>query len=192
MDSRAMVLDLIVRTFWLMLPPYAVNSAAVFVGGGLPMDFGKRCKDGERILGEGKTWRGFFGGASIGIIIGLIQNYIALSLPENGYITPFSGDYLYAGYVIALLCFGAMTGDAIGSYIKRRRGIPRGGKAPLLDPLGFLFSAWVFAGAGAPLWFYNYMVKDIIPIVIMVIFTPLIHRGANILGYKMGKKKVPW
>jgi CDP-2,3-bis-(O-geranylgeranyl)-sn-glycerol synthase len=187
-----MVLDLIVRTFWLMFPAYAVNSAAVFVGGGTPMDLGKKAKDGERYLGDGKTWRGFFGGTFVGVLIGLAQNWIALQLPENGYVVPFARDYPYATYVIALLCFGSMTGDAIGSYIKRRMKIPRGGKANIMDPLGFVLMAWLFVGIGSTMWFYDYMLKDIVPIITMLVLTPLIHRLTNILGYKMGKKKVPW
>ena len=186
-----MILDLIIRTFWLMFPAYAVNSAAVFVGGGTPMDFGRKAKDGDRILGDGKTWRGFFGGSLAGVVIGLAMNWIALQLPENGYVVPFDRNYLYAAYVIALLSLGSMTGDAIGSYVKRRMKIPRGGKANLMDPLGFVVTAWAFVAIGATAWFVAYM-WGVVPILTMVILTPLIHRLTNILGYKMGRKKVPW
>lgn len=187
-----MILELIVKTFWLMFPAYVVNSAAVFVGGGLPMDLGRKAKDGERYLGDGKTWRGFFGGTAVGMLVGLVQNWVAIQLPENGYLVPFSEDYVYALLVIALLSFGSMTGDAIGSYIKRRMKIPRGGKANLMDPLGFVIMAWVFVAVGAAAWFLKYMLLDVVPIVTMLVLTPIIHRITNVIGYKMGRKKVPW
>ena len=43
---------------WLMLPALIPNSAAVLFGGGRPMDFGKSWR-GKRLLGDGKTWKGF-------------------------------------------------------------------------------------------------------------------------------------
>ena len=53
---------------WLFLPAMLPNSAAVLFGRGstAKMDFGKTWR-GKRIFGDGKSWRGFFGGALSGI-----------------------------------------------------------------------------------------------------------------------------
>ena len=54
-----------------MIPALLPNSAAVLFGGGTPIDFGRSWR-GARILGDGKTWRGLFGGVFAGVIIGII------------------------------------------------------------------------------------------------------------------------
>ncbi len=86
-ESAAMdlteVLLLIFLGFWLMLPAFLPNSAAVLFGGGLPMDLGKSWK-GKRLLGDGKTWRGFIGGVSAGTSIGIIQLFIAYPFDCRG------------------------------------------------------------------------------------------------------------
>ena len=53
-----MDLEIILQALWLILPAYVANASAVLVGGGTPVDFGKNWRDGKRILGDGKTWRG--------------------------------------------------------------------------------------------------------------------------------------
>ena len=55
-----MYYEIILQALWLILPAYVANASAVLVGGGTPVDSGKNWKDGKRILGDGKTWRGFF------------------------------------------------------------------------------------------------------------------------------------
>ena len=67
------ILAIIGIGFWVYVPALLPNTFAPFVGGGTPVDFGKSWK-GKRLLGDGKTWRGFIGGALIGgLLIGLAQ-----------------------------------------------------------------------------------------------------------------------
>ena len=66
--------------FWSLLPAHAANPLAVVFGGGTPMDFGRSLRDGKRILGDGKTWRGFVGGAASGFVLGLVCFRIWLSI----------------------------------------------------------------------------------------------------------------
>ena len=54
---------IIFQAFWFILPAYVANASAKLIGGGIPVDFGKTWKDGKRILGDGKTWRGLLFGA---------------------------------------------------------------------------------------------------------------------------------
>jgi CDP-2,3-bis-(O-geranylgeranyl)-sn-glycerol synthase len=60
-----------------MLPAYIPNPSAALFGGGRPIDFGRRLKDGYRIFGDGKTYRGLVIGTLCGILIGLIQNILS-------------------------------------------------------------------------------------------------------------------
>jgi CDP-2,3-bis-(O-geranylgeranyl)-sn-glycerol synthase len=178
-------------TIWLLIPAYVPNSAAVLAGGRGLMDFGRSLGDGERVLGDGKTWSGFFGGSAIGIVVGGVQQLIASSVPADPYIPLFHPEWPVALLIIATLAFGGMTGDAVGSFVKRRLGIRSGGEAGLLDQLPFALMAWwflivLFTG------FYLEHFANVVSVLTVLILTPLVHRGVNILGYRMGKKKVPW
>lgn len=189
MDITAVFL-LAAQAFWFMFPGYAVNSLAVLVGGGTPMDFGKNFRDGRRILGDGKTWRGFIGASLLGTGIGLIEQFAASAYP-NPYLPPYSSSLTIALLICLVLCFGSMTGDAIGSFIKRRLGYERGEKAFLLDQFGFVLFSWLLLAIFFWDWFVAHFFN--LPAIVMVlVVTPLLHRGINIVGYKLGKKKVPW
>ncbi|NJF25203.1 CDP-2,3-bis-(O-geranylgeranyl)-sn-glycerol synthase [Thermococcus sp. Bubb.Bath] len=160
---------------WYILPAYFANASPVLVGGGRPIDGGRNWRDGKRILGDGKTWRGFIGGVSIGTLVGALQYFI----------TPgFYGSLQNTLLLAFLLSFGALIGDLVGSFIKRRLDLPRGYPAVGLDQLGFLISAMAFA----------YPVKTISSgqMLFLLIFTPLVHWSANYFAYKMGWKSVPW
>jgi len=189
MDASQALL-LAAQAFWFMFPGYAVNSLAVLVGGGTPMDFGKNFLDGKRILGDGKTWRGFILASLLGTGIGMAEHFGALYYP-NSYLPPFADNPTTALLVCLTLCFGSMTGDAVGSFIKRRMGYEQGSKVFLLDQFSFVAFAWLSLALLFPDWFISHFFN--LPAIIMVlIVTPLLHRGVNIIGYKMGKKKVPW
>ncbi len=184
------VLAQIIAALWFMLPAYIPNSAAVLFKGKTPMDFGKNFIDGRRILGKGKTWRGFFGGSLTGFLVGIFQNSIAPFLPQP-YFPPFSHEILTATGILLCLSFGAMLGDSTGSFIKRRLGIGSGGRAFLLDQLTFVFVAWLLVYVFYPT-FFLYAFGNVPAVVTILILTPLIHRVVNIIAYKMGKKPVPW
>ena len=155
------------------------------------MDFGRSWK-GKRILGDGKTWRGFFGGALTGFAFGLIQIGIVGALgSENvwGY-----GGWPWSLCTILSLGFGSMIGDSVGSFIKRRIGKERGAKAPVLDQYNFVVGAVVFVLLFRPDWFLEHFIdgNGIFGLILFLIVVPVLHRGVNIIGYKMGKKNVPW
>lgn len=176
---------------WLMMPALVPNSAAVLFGGGPAMDFGRSWR-GKRILGEGKTWAGFFGGALSGALVGIVQAVGALLLDVED--TWGFGCCMSAVAVIASLSFGSMIGDGVGSFVKRRLGVARGGKAPVLDQYNFVAGAMVLVLVTSPDWFLDHYVTDngVYGLVLFLIVVPLLHRGVNIIGYKMGKKDVPW
>lgn len=181
------------RAFWLLIPMLVPNSAAVLFGGGTPIDFGRRVKDGTRILGDGKTWRGLAGGTFAGIFIGLIQAILATCVfdaPE----WQWSDDFYVTIFILFLLAFGSMLGDMIGSYVKRRMKRKRGAKFPVLDQYDFFIGAMILILPLQFKWFYSNFIEDeyLVGLIAMLIIIPLLHRAVNIVGYKMGKKDVPW
>lgn len=175
------------QAFWFMLPAYVANPSAVLTGGGTPMDLGKNFIDGKRILGDGKTWRGLIGGTCAGMILGLIQTLIVTVFKSSDW---SFGSCPYFLVTIFCLAFGALLGDTIKSFVKRRLGIERGAKVPLMDSLDFVLGAWLLLILFSYSWFIGTFTKW--HILVVLIITPFLHRGVNIAGYKLGKKKVPW
>ncbi len=179
------MLSLILKTIWLLIPAYTPNNFAVLFGGGKPMDFGKNFIDGRRILGDGKTIRGFFAGIAGGVFCANIQ-YLIEKLTK----IPLYSSLSYNEFIVLvfLLALGAMTGDAIGSFIKRRIGIERGGVFPVVDQLMFLFIALLIASRYSPFW----KVFDLQTVIIGILITPVLHILTNYIAYKLNLKEVPW
>ncbi len=179
------MLDLIARTVWLMLPAYTPNNFAVLVGGGKPIDLGKSFVDGRRILGDGKTFRGFIGGVAGGVFIANVQYGIEKALGFEVFASLHYAEFFILTF---LLAFGAMLGDALGSFIKRRFGYERGARFPVIDQLTFLLIALLLASFSSAFWkLFSYEV-----IVVALVLTPILHVSVNYLAYKLNLKEVPW
>jgi CDP-2,3-bis-(O-geranylgeranyl)-sn-glycerol synthase len=169
-----MVLYLFVEAFWFILPAYAANGMAPLFKGTHPIDGGRKFR-GKEIFGPGKTWEGLFFGSLIAMFIGFIQMAALPGLPFN--ISPVPLFIVGMTPLIGLFIgLGAMLGDLLGSFIKRRINLSRGRPAPVLDQTDFLFGAFLL-----PLllltpikwqWF-----------LLMFILTPLFHLLANAVGY---------
>ena len=185
------VVSNILIAIWVFVPAMVPNSAAALFGGGAPIDFGKTWR-GKRILGDGKTWRGLFGGGLAGVFIGLLQMAISIPFDPEG----LWGFGSFSGGVALLfpLSFGALLGDIIGSLIKRRLGLKRGQKAPILDQYDFVIGAFLFVIPVCWPWFRDIYVagSGVFGLAALLILIPLLHRSVNIVGYKIGVKKEPW
>lgn len=182
--------EVLIQAFWFMIPAYVANPAAVIFGGSRPMDFGKKLSDGNRLLGDGKTWEGFSGGILFGMFIGGIQWAIAYAfLPFLSFGQAPSGLF-----IILLLPIGSLMGDLLGSFIKRRMGIRRGQSLLILDQYDFLIGAMLILVVIEWKWFLNhYLVGDLVyGLIFIIAITPFLHRAVNVIGFKLGKKDVPW
>jgi CDP-2,3-bis-(O-geranylgeranyl)-sn-glycerol synthase len=189
----------LLQAFWIVIPIYVANASAVIVGGGVPIDFGKNWKDGRRILGDGKTWRGLFAGTFLGMTagFGLVVAAKYLSSSEYAYLglTDFEGFPMMI-LILFSLCFGALFGDIIESFVKRRVGKERGQDWIPFDQLDFLVGALVFSflmseliyllGLTCHHWFFHFI--TIWHILILLVVTPFIHIIANVLFRKARKK----
>lgn len=188
------LLSSLMAVLWVLTPAYIASAAATLPRGrGPPMDFGRVWRgDGRRILGPSKTWSGFLFGGLFAMPFGLLEAGLILAAPPDWQLVPqFAPSLLAAVPVVALITFGAMSGDALGSFIKRRWGRSSGSRAILLDqlpfvlvPIGLGFVLYpglfvsVFWSPSALLW--------------LLFFTLGLHTLFNWIGYKAGLKKVPW
>jgi CDP-2,3-bis-(O-geranylgeranyl)-sn-glycerol synthase len=178
----------IIEALWFILPAYVANSAPVQVTKipylekfSTPIDFGKRFK-GKRIFGDSKTWRGLVLGVLFGTLIGILQTYFqgdaseffkAATLPEMSPQLAF------------MLSFGALIGDLVGSFVKRRMGFEPGAHAPLLDQLNFIFGAYFFA------YLLTFTI-DYDQFFVVLVITPTIHLFFNFIAWIYKLKKYPW
>ncbi len=91
--------------------------AALLCGSTLsrPIDGGRRWRDGHRLLGGSKTWRG-----------------VVASLAATAAVSAWWLGEPLTGLVVAVL---AMAGDLGSSFLKRRRGLRSGADVPGLDQL---------------------------------------------------------
>jgi len=191
--------SIIIQAFWIVIPIYVANASAVIVGGGKPIDFGKSFKDGHRILGDGKTWRGLLAGTFLGMTAGFGLVVAAKYLNTSEYaflgVTDFEGFPLMI-LILFSLCFGALLGDIIESFFKRRIGKDRGQDWIPFDQLDFLVGALLVSLVISQLLFLLQMTSDqwffsnitIWHIFILLIVTPFIHITANVLFRKMKHK----
>ena len=179
---------------WLIIPAYVPNAMASIFGkkwGTVKMDFGKTWR-GKRIFGDGKSWVGFFGGAMSGVALGLIMIGISsIWDPDNyfGY-----GPFWHNVGILCCLSFGALIGDLCGAFIKRRLGMERGQKAPILDQYDFIAGCFIITAIYDFNFIYNNYFEGvhIWAFIVILLVTFAIHRGVNIIGYKLGIKKEPW
>ncbi|MEM0440785.1 MAG: CDP-2,3-bis-(O-geranylgeranyl)-sn-glycerol synthase [Candidatus Caldarchaeum sp.] len=157
-----------------IFPAYVSNAAPVvavkFFKKTTPIDFGKNFFDGRRVLGNGKTVEGFVSGVSSGFFTGWVMHQFA--------------PWLFSLFEVFLLSVGALTGDVVGAFIKRRLGLQQGSSAPILDQTGFLAVAmlFVYLFAGLPDWL------DAATIAALFVFTIFMHIATNGFAYITGLK----
>jgi CDP-2,3-bis-(O-geranylgeranyl)-sn-glycerol synthase len=158
-----------ISALYIIVPIYCTNGAPVIFGGGEPIDFGTTLSDGERLFGNHKTIRGFLSGLIVGGLVGIVESIlIAASLFE-----------------IALLASaGALLGDLLAAFIKRRMRIKPGKPLPIVDQLDFVLGAVVAVSLIS--------VPTAGTLVILLCVTPPIHLIANIGAYKLGIKSTYW
>ena len=179
---------------WVLLPAFVANAIATIPGGrGPPMDFGRTwARDGRRILGTSKTWSGFLFGGFVAMPVGLLEAWLILLAPPNLALVPrLAATVAAAVPVVALLTFGAMSGDALGSFVKRRLGRPSGARTLLLDQLPFVLVPIALGFALYPSLFVPVFVSWE-GVLWLLVYTLGLHAFFNWIGYKAGLKKVPW
>jgi len=163
-------------------PAYVANSSPLFFSSIVqdlhPLDFNKKFIDKERILGDGKTIEGTL----FGFIMG---EFYFLSLKFINDI--FSITFIYYTYFDGtLLVIGALLGDILGSFIKRRLKIRRGEMLPIFDQLGFL----VFALLIYSIFFSPPLNSD--EVIFLLFITFFVHILTNIGAHSMKIKDKPY
>jgi CDP-2,3-bis-(O-geranylgeranyl)-sn-glycerol synthase len=182
------------QVLWVLLPAFIANAMATLPRGrGPPMDLGRSWpRDGRRILGPSKSWSGFWFGTLAAVPFGLLEAYLILIAPPSLALVPQFGPTVLASVpVVLLLSGGAMSGDALGSFVKRRLGTTSGARVPLLDQLPFVLLPIAIGLVAFPSIFVPTFV-GVVPVLWLLFFTLVLHVLFNYVGFWVGLKKVPW
>ncbi len=211
------VWEIILRALWLFLPAYVANMSPVFSAKlapawKKPIDGGRIHKDGKRVLGDGKTWRGLVGGGLAGGGTAVAMSYGAggflkgLDFGGNGYCGgPTDGSlacdaeaaawwaiFLF-GFIVGFL---ALVGDAIESFFKRRLGKERGAPWIPFDQLDFVVFGLIGFAVGAAIlpagWVAEALLGHWLTLTTILVGTPGLHLLVNRIGYWLKLKDVPW
>ncbi len=166
-----------------MVPAYVPNPIAALSGGGLPIDGGRKLRDGYRIFGKGKTYRGFIIGVAAGILAGLLLMWLRET---------FSLTFLpaHTALSVTLLALGALLGDLAKSFLKRRLGKESGSPWPVADQYDLVAGSLLLVA----LFDWQWVAATITPgiLVVILVITPILHVAVNLIGYVWGVKDVPW
>jgi len=176
------VLEIILKVidlFIFILPAYVANATPIVLktGSSPPIDMRLKWGDKRRILGKGKTVLGFILGVAVGTLVGALIASVKL----------FYASFETQVMAAFLMSLGAMTGDSLGSFMKRRLNFPRDKPFYMVDQLSFIIVALLF----------GYIIGsvpsfvDTAGIVLIIIITIILHVGTNYLAYKLGLKRVP-
>jgi len=182
-----MPLLIILKAFYFCWPAYLANMMPViFDKLGIlkslkkPIDGGLKFGS-NRLLGENKTWRGI----AAGIIGGIIAAFIQYCLFRGNIFNNFTIIDYSGFFILGLLGgLGAIIGDLVKSFFKRRFGVKSGRSWPIFDQIDYiagfiLFTYWL----ARPSWEIIF-----VAVVLSVILNPLVNYSAYLLGIK----KVWW
>lgn len=160
--------------FWFFMPAAVATMAPVLFKWlpifDTPIDFGKKL-NGMPIFGPHKTYRGFI----VGVIFAIATVYLQKSItPDRSY---WLVNYAMVSAISLgfLQGFGALLGDLIKSFFKRRIKIPSGHTWVPFDQIDWVIGTLIFC---------SLMVSfTLTQLIISIILFGLIHPVVNIVGY---------
>ncbi len=174
----AMILEEMYNAVWFILPAWLGNMLACTFGGGRPIDGGRNFADGRPLLGKGKTIRGVCVAIFSAVCVAIVQSFV---------------NYTFNPLIFGLLMgSGAMLGDIVKSFFKRRLNIKSGNPFPPFDQLDFILGAFaLYYGIGPYVLNHFYSLSGW-TIVFIFVLTPLAHVLMNVVGYVLGLQDVWW
>jgi len=142
-----------------------------------PLDRGKLFVDGRRVLGNSKSVEGFIAGVLGGLLTGVAYAIIL----ANPYWVAYG----------AVSGFGAMAGDSINSFVKRRLGLRSGEPFIPLDQLSFILVAFALIKATHVDRLAGYTVT-LVDFSVIVYVVMVLHPLTNLIAYLIGLKDEPY
>lgn len=165
---------LILKIIWLFLPGAVANMT--------PVVFQKinflNISINKKLFGENKTYRGFFFGIIFSIITAFIQKYLGALLTGLEILNYSKINILLFGF---LMGFGALTGDLLKSFIKRRLKINTGKIFAPFDQIDWIIGSIIVLN-----FYVNLKINFII---YSILILGILHFLTNIVSYKLKIRK---
>lgn len=183
------MLNNILLAFWFFLPAGIANATPVFAKRipflnklDYPIDFYKSI-NGIRIFGDHKTFRGLITGVIMAILTAGIQLSIFNNSPELRENLGF--DFSSVSFILygILAGLGALLGDAIKSFFKRRVNIKPGSSWFPFDQIDYIIGGIVFLIPIIRLSFIQYVLT-------FIVWFGL-HLASTYIGYLLKLKDKP-
>jgi len=172
--------ELIISSIYFILPAYIANMSPVLAAKlHLPFDV----PINKKHLGDHKTWRGVYSAYICALASLALQWY----LQKTGTFSAYNLlDYEKINLFLYAFLFGvgAITGDTVKSFFKRKLGRSPGSSWFPFDQLDFI--------AGALLFLLPFFIVSWQTALVLIIATPLLHFLANLFAYLLRFKKVWW
>lgn len=183
------ILNDLLFVFWFFAPAGVANLAA-FGSSKIaflkkynqPVDFGLKYR-GKRVLGTHKTIRGFIAGIIAGILTVYLEVFLYTNFSWVRAIVPLDYTAIQPVLLGFLLGFGALAGDSVKSFFKRRKNIPPGKSWVPFDQLDFIIGGILMSALYIQLSLWQY--------VLLIIVYVFLHPLYNFLGYLLKLRKEP-
>jgi len=177
--------NLILQCFYFILPVYFANMAPVIVKKifnnlAFPLDFNKKINN-RPVFGKHKTFRGLI----FGVIFAIIITFIQYILYSNNILTDIAiidySNWLLIGF---LMGSGAIFGDLIESFVKRRMNYKSGKPFVPFDQLDFVVGGLIFI---SPL-----VVLSLNKVIVILILSFILHIIINHFAFYTKIRKEKW
>jgi CDP-2,3-bis-(O-geranylgeranyl)-sn-glycerol synthase len=152
------------ETIYFYLPAYIANATPVILNGGGALDRGRNWVDGKPLLGDHKTVWGTLSGLAAGFLVGFAQRNLVRGV---------------------LLAVGAIGGDLIISFFKRRFDLKPGALLPVADQMGFIVFAVILVSFAEPAPTWDRAIG-------ILAATLPIHYLTNVFAWLLKLKSTPW
>lgn len=180
----------ILFALWFMLPAGLANVAPVIAAAipalkkyDAPIDGGRTYR-GQAIFGPHKTWRGLIAGVIVATVTLWTQQLLAANF---GWAQFAAGNVDYASLPLLILgplfAIGALGGDVIESFFKRRFKIESGKAWVPFDQLDYI--------AGSVIVSLLFVTLSVAQYLWIFVIWFVLHIVVSYIGYKLGLKKDP-
>ena len=178
----------ILAAIWFFLPTGIANATPVVAMHipwikklNYPLDFGKSW-GGKRIFGDHKTFRGLITGMIIGLLVAGLQAWLFNMniLRELSWVNFDQVNWIAFGLLSGA---GALLGDAVKSFFKRRQNLKPGATWFPFDQIDYIVGAILFTLPIIHLVWWRYLLVAIIWLIM--------HPLATLSGYLLKLKDSP-
>ncbi len=141
-----------------------------------PIDFGINFRDGRRLFGDNKSIEGFISGVVAGTLIGLAYGHYMRSY-----------EWVTYGFLSGL---GAMSGDLLNSFVKRRLSMKPGQPFIPFDQISFVIGASILIKASGIDLAVNHELS-FADFLTGLLLAGMLHPLTNYVAYLVGIKETP-